>query len=100
MPKIDRNLVKNIFKIEMMFEQMGDGGEKEIDWYYGVVVDIVNSKKIVVKIKWGNACLHEGDVKLTKKKLNVSMWNMKKRRREHGDMASVLFEKNDLMINT
>ena len=31
-PKIDRNLVKKNFKIKMMFEQMGDGGEKETDW--------------------------------------------------------------------
>ena len=76
MPKIDRNLVKNIFKIEMMFEQMGDGGEKETDWYYGVVVDIVNPKKRVVEIKWDDECLHEGDTDITAQKLNVSMWNM------------------------
>ena len=29
----------------MMFKQMGDGKEKETDWYYGMVVDIVNPKK-------------------------------------------------------
>ena len=83
-PKIDRNLVKKNFKIEMMFEQMGDGGEKETDWYYGVVVDIVNPKNRVVRIKWDNGCLHEGNAKITNQKLNVKMWNMKNQRREHG----------------
>ena len=79
-PKINRNLVKKKIKIEMMFEQMGDGGEKETDWYYGVVVDIVNPKKRVVKIKWDDECLHEGDANMTTQKLNVSMRNMKKPR--------------------
>ena len=77
-PKIDGNLVKKKFKIEMMFEQMGNDGEKEMDWYYGVVVDIVNAKKRVVEIEWDDACLHEGDGKTTKQKLNVKMWNTKK----------------------
>ena len=76
-PKIDGNLVKKTFKIEMMFEQMGNDGEKEIDWYYGGV-DIVNAKKRVVEIEWDDACLHEDDGKTTKQKLNVKMWNMKK----------------------
>ena len=34
-PKIDGKLVKKKFKIEMMFEDMGNGGEKESDWYMG-----------------------------------------------------------------
>ena len=80
----------------MVFEQMGDGGEKETDWYYWVVVDIVNPKKGVLKIEQDDERLHEWDAKITKQKLNVSMWNMKKQRREH-DVST--YRKNDLMIN-
>ena len=79
-----------------MFEQMGDGGEKENDWYYGVVVDIVNQKNRVVTIKWDDECLHEGDAKITKQKLNVKMWNMKKPKA--GAWRQYL-SKKDLMIN-
>ena len=96
MPKVDRNLVMKIFKIEMMFEQMGDGGEKETNWNYGVVVDIVNPKKRVVEIKWDDECLHEGEAKITTQKLNMSMWNMKKLGREH---AVSTYPKNDLIVN-
>ena len=51
-----------------MFEQMGDDGEKETDWYYGVVVDIVNPKKSVAEIKWDDECLHEGNRNIKKTK--------------------------------
>ena len=76
-PKIDGKLVKKKFKIEMMFEEMGNGGEKESDWYYGVVVKIVNAKERVVGIEWDEKCLHEDDKKITPQKLNITMWNMK-----------------------
>ena len=72
-PKIDSKLVKRNFKIEMMFEEMGNGGEKESDWYYGVVVKIVNAKERVVEIEWDEKCLHEDDKKITRQKLNLSL---------------------------
>ena len=52
---------------------MGNGGEKESDWYYGVVVKIVNAKERVVEIEWDEKCLHEGDKKITRQKLNITM---------------------------
>ena len=76
-PTIDGNLVKKKFKIEMTFEQLGNEGEKKPDWYYGVVVKILNAKERVVEIKWDEKCLNEDDEKITKQKLNISMWNMK-----------------------
>ena len=61
----------------MMFEEMRNGGEKELDWYYGVVVKTVNTKERVVEIEWDEKCLHEDDKKITPQKLNITMWNMK-----------------------
>ena len=89
-PKIDRNLVKKNFKIEMMFEQMGDGGEKENDWYYGLVVDIVNRKNRVVTIKWDNECLHEGD---KNNKTKAQRKNVEHEKTKGGSMASVFIQK-------
>ena len=62
-PEIDNKLVKKEFKIEMIFEQVGNGGELIPDWYHGVVVKIVNKGKRTVEIEWGEKCLHEDDQK-------------------------------------
>ena len=77
-PEIDNNLVKRKFKIEMMFEQVGNGGELIADWYHGVVVSIVNKKKRTVEIEWNDNCLHEDDPKITKHQLLITRYNPKK----------------------
>ena len=77
-PEIDNNLVKRKFKIEMMFEQVGNGGELIADWYHGVVVSIVNKKKRTVEIEWNENCLHEDDPKITKHQLLITRYNPKK----------------------
>jgi hypothetical protein len=77
-PEINNNLVKKKFKIEMMFEQVGNSGELISDWYHGVVVNIVNKEKRTVKIKWDENCLHEDDQKITKHQLLITKYNPKK----------------------
>ena len=76
--KIQLHLVKRKFKIEMMFEQVGNGGELIADWYHGVVVSIVNKKKRTVEIEWNDNCLHEDDPKITKHQLLITRYNPKK----------------------
>ena len=77
-PEINKNLAKKKFKIEMMFEQVGNSGELISDWYHGVVVNIVNKEKRTVKIKWDENCLHEDDQKITKHQLLITKYNPKK----------------------
>ena len=76
-PEINNKLVKQKFKIEMMFEQVGNSGELLPDWYHGVVVKIVNKEKRTVEIEWDETCLHEADKKRTKHPLLITKYNPK-----------------------
>ena len=62
-PEINSKLVKEKFKIGMMFEQVGNSGELIPDWYHGVVVEIINKETRTVEIEWDEKCLHGDDKK-------------------------------------
>ena len=61
----------------MRFSQPGDSGEKLLYWYHGTVNEILNKKKISVKIKLDDNCLHDNDIKFSTNVLLVSRWNQK-----------------------
>ena len=50
---------------------------KVIDqWCQGEVAEVMKNNKVL--IEWSNDCLREGDPKVTKEKLLVSLWNKHK----------------------
>ena len=62
------------FKVEMLFESF----DAKLEWYHGVVKEVLNKKTMAVRIKWSNDCLHKEDrktIKMTKDQLVVSKWN-------------------------
>ena len=75
-PEIDNKLVQKKFRTEMSFSQPGEIDEKLLDWYHGTVTEIMN-KKMSVKIKWDNDCLHNNDMQISTNVLLISIWNQK-----------------------
>ena len=71
-PEIDNKLVQNKFRIDMRFSQLGDSGDKLLDWYHGTVTEIVNKKEMIAKIKWYGDCLRHNDMKFCTNVLLIS----------------------------
>ena len=77
LPEIDNKLVQKKFRIAMRFSQPGESGEKLLDWYHGNVTDILNKKKMILKIKCDEHFLHGDDMEFSTNVLLISRWNQK-----------------------
>ena len=49
-PEVDQPLVQKKFRIEMRFSAIGNGGSKELEWFYRTMTRLVNTKKKSVEI--------------------------------------------------
>ena len=74
---MDGNDLKG-FKVEMLFESFEADGTAKLEWYHGVVKEVLNKKTMAVRIEWSDDCLHKEErktMKITKDQLMVSKWN-------------------------
>jgi hypothetical protein len=69
--------------IDMLCEYVDDECERMYVWCQGKVVELVRQSdtEAVVKIKWNEACLQPGDLKVTRHVLKKLKWNPQKRMR-------------------
>ena len=72
-PKVDKSLKG--FKIEMLFSAHDDEGVPFVNWYHGVVDELLNEKGRRVSIKWDEDCLGTKDACITKHRLGITKWN-------------------------
>ena len=62
--------------IEQLWSFTEEDGKVVDQWCQGEVVGVMKNNKVL--IEWSNDCLREGDPKVTKEKLLVSLWNKHK----------------------
>jgi len=64
------------FEIETLFEYSDDNGGHLSNWYFRRIAEIVNEKMRIVRIKWDDSCLRDGDKMETVKKFFETKWNL------------------------
>ena len=66
------------FRIEMLFEFTESDGTTYVDWCHGVVTGIVNQVKSLVKIKWNEEFVLDGEPDETIEPIPEGKWNPNK----------------------
>ena len=58
-----------------LFSAHDDKGAPFVNWYHGVVDELLNEKGRRVSIKWDEDCLGTKDACITKHHLGITKWN-------------------------
>ena len=74
---VDMKKMKKGFKIEVVFGYIGEDGSKNLGWYQGEVIEILNVEKRSVQVEWCSDCIGAVDRRVSNVVLAPRNWNPK-----------------------